>query len=153
MTSAHLTKNTIGSTAFLARGRPARNASPLSGLSLLCSGRAVRDLLRKGCIAPMEKRKLNDIDGSVLARAGAACVIHDLLHAFTTIPTTVRPELLLTNEELSVELLRWPMGLCNGFADAQTGKNGRHPLVGLLRQSVFGRLAGYEDVNDAEPAT
>jgi hypothetical protein len=73
----------------------------------------------------MEKRKLNDIDGSVLARAGAACVIHDL-HAFTTIPTTVRPELLLTNEELSVELLRWPMGLCNGFADAQTDKNGRH---------------------------
>ena len=27
---------------------------------------------------------------------------------------------------------------------------GRHALVGLLRQSVFGRLAGYEDVNDAE---
>jgi hypothetical protein len=26
----------------------------------------------------------------------------------------------------------------------------RHALVGLLRQSVFGRLAGYEDVNDAE---
>jgi hypothetical protein len=23
-------------------------------------------------------------------------------------------------------------------------------LAGLLRQSVFGRLAGYEDVNDAE---
>ena len=23
-------------------------------------------------------------------------------------------------------------------------------MVGLLRQSVFGRLAGYEDVNDAE---
>jgi len=36
------------------------------------------------------------------------------------------------------------------FADARTGKNGRHALVGLLRQSVFGRLAGYEDVNDAE---
>jgi hypothetical protein len=35
-------------------------------------------------------------------------------------------------------------------ADARTGKNGRHVLVGLLRQSVFGRLAGYEDVNDAE---
>jgi hypothetical protein len=34
--------------------------------------------------------------------------------------------------------------------DARTGKNGRHALVGLLRQSVFGRLAGYEDVNDAE---
>src|SRR5260370_42569540 len=36
------------------------------------------------------------------------------------------------------------------LADARTGKNGRHALVGLLRQSVFGRLAGYEDMNDAE---
>ncbi len=36
------------------------------------------------------------------------------------------------------------------LADARTGRNGRHGLVGLLRQSVFGRLAGYEDVNDAE---
>jgi hypothetical protein len=33
------------------------------------------------------------------------------------------------------------------LANARTGKNGRHALVGLLRQSVFGR---YEDVNDAE---
>ena len=36
------------------------------------------------------------------------------------------------------------------LADARAGKNGRHALVGLLRQSVFGRLAGYEDVNDAD---
>jgi hypothetical protein len=36
------------------------------------------------------------------------------------------------------------------LADARTGRNGRHALVGLLRQSVFGRLAGYEDVNHAE---
>jgi hypothetical protein len=36
------------------------------------------------------------------------------------------------------------------LADARTGKNGGHALVGLFRQSVFGRLAGYEDVNDAE---
>ena len=35
------------------------------------------------------------------------------------------------------------------LADARTGKNGRHALAGLFRQSVFGRLAGYEDVNDA----
>ncbi|HZZ00547.1 MAG TPA: IS1380 family transposase [Candidatus Baltobacteraceae bacterium] len=35
------------------------------------------------------------------------------------------------------------------LADARTGKNGRHTLVGMFRQSVFGRLAGYEDVNDA----
>src|ERR1700693_3164893 len=34
--------------------------------------------------------------------------------------------------------------------ESRTGKNGRHLLVGLLRQTVFGRLAGYEDVNDAD---
>ena len=36
------------------------------------------------------------------------------------------------------------------LADHRTGKNGRHTFVGLLRQSVFSRLAGYEDVNDAD---
>src|SRR5262245_56282456 len=36
------------------------------------------------------------------------------------------------------------------LADARTGKNGRHALAGLFRQSVFGRLVGYEDVSDAE---
>src|SRR5688500_3980659 len=34
--------------------------------------------------------------------------------------------------------------------DDRRGKNARHPLSGLFRQAVFGRLAGYEDVNDAE---
>jgi hypothetical protein len=28
------------------------------------------------------------------------------------------------------------------LADARTGENGHHRLAGLLRQSVFGRLAG-----------
>jgi Transposase DDE domain group 1 len=36
------------------------------------------------------------------------------------------------------------------LSDRRRGKNTQHQLVGLLRQSVFGRLAGYEDVNDAE---
>ncbi len=36
------------------------------------------------------------------------------------------------------------------LADGRTGKNGWHGLIGLLRQSVYGRLAGYEDVNDAD---
>jgi hypothetical protein len=35
------------------------------------------------------------------------------------------------------------------LVDGRTGRNGRHDLVGMLRQSVFGRLSGYEDVNDA----
>ena len=34
--------------------------------------------------------------------------------------------------------------------DTRTGHSRLHSLVGLLRQSVFGRLAGYEDVNDAD---
>lgn len=36
------------------------------------------------------------------------------------------------------------------ICDPRTGRNGRHHLAGLLRQSVFSRLAGYEDVNDAD---
>jgi hypothetical protein len=35
------------------------------------------------------------------------------------------------------------------LSHARTGKNGRHALVGMLRQFVFGRLAGCEDVSDA----
>ena len=34
--------------------------------------------------------------------------------------------------------------------DPRTGKNGQHGMTGLFRQSTFGRLGGYEDVNDAE---
>src|SRR5829696_1942697 len=36
------------------------------------------------------------------------------------------------------------------LTDTRTGANGRHTLLGQFRQSVFGRLAGYEDVNDAD---
>jgi hypothetical protein len=36
------------------------------------------------------------------------------------------------------------------LSECRRGKNTRHMLTGLFRQSVFGRLAGYEDVNDAE---
>jgi Transposase DDE domain group 1 len=35
------------------------------------------------------------------------------------------------------------------LAEGRRGTNIRHRLLGLLRQAVYGRLAGYEDVNDA----
>jgi len=34
--------------------------------------------------------------------------------------------------------------------EGRRGKNARHTLAGLFRQSVFGRLAGSDDVNDAK---
>ena len=46
------------------------------------------------------------------------------------------------------------LGLTNmaaeSLADPRTGRNGRHRPAGFLRQSVFSRLAGCEDVNDAD---
>ena len=36
------------------------------------------------------------------------------------------------------------------LTDTRRGKNGRHGLVGQFRQSVFGRLGEYDDVNDAD---
>src|SRR3954469_13338151 len=36
------------------------------------------------------------------------------------------------------------------LADTRTGQNSRHTLIAQLRQSVFGRLAGDGDVNDAD---
>jgi hypothetical protein len=34
--------------------------------------------------------------------------------------------------------------------DSRTGRNTRYALLPLIRQSLYSRLAGYEDVNDAE---
>ena len=36
------------------------------------------------------------------------------------------------------------------LVDTRHGLNTRHSLIGLVRQSIYARLAGYEDLNDAE---
>ncbi len=36
------------------------------------------------------------------------------------------------------------------LSDPRPGKNTQHTMLAMLRQGVYGRLAGYEDVNDAE---
>src|SRR4051794_9386288 len=56
---------------------------------------------------------------------------------------------LLVYRELD-DTLRLTDTAANTLADTRTGKNGRHWLGDLLRQSVFGRLAGYQDVNEAD---
>jgi len=55
---------------------------------------------------------------------------------------------------LAVRELDEMMGLTdmseNKIVDKRTGKNIQHQIPGLLRQLVYARLAGYEDVNDQE---
>src|SRR5262249_48184413 len=36
------------------------------------------------------------------------------------------------------------------LSDPRTGRNSQFPLCDLFRQSIYSRLAGYEDTNDAE---
>jgi hypothetical protein len=56
---------------------------------------------------------------------------------------------LLAYRELDSALEFTDMAITK-LLDGRRGKNSHHKLSGLFWQSVFGRLAGYEDVNDAE---
>jgi hypothetical protein len=55
---------------------------------------------------------------------------------------------LLVVRELD-ERLRLSELVDRHLSDSLRGKNIQLPLADLLRQSIYGRLAGYEDVNDA----
>src|SRR5687768_16765425 len=55
---------------------------------------------------------------------------------------------LLAYRELD-DALGLTVAAASTLAEGRRGKNIRHRLLGLLRQAVYGRLAGYEDVNDA----
>jgi hypothetical protein len=56
---------------------------------------------------------------------------------------------LLAYRELDEALELTEMG-AEVLTDSRRGSNKQHQLVPLLRQSIYSRLAGYEDVNDAE---
>ena len=56
---------------------------------------------------------------------------------------------LLAYRELDEALGLTEMG-ADLLTDSRQGSNKQHLLVPLLRQSIYSRLAGYEDVNDAE---
>src|SRR6266700_4882643 len=48
------------------------------------------------------------------------------------------------------ERLRFGALIEQHLTDSRRGKNTQFPFADLLRQSVYSRLAGYEDLNDAE---
>lgn len=56
---------------------------------------------------------------------------------------------LLSYRELN-EALGLTSAIDSELRDKRTGKNTRHSIAALLRQSIYSRLAGYEDTNDAE---
>ena len=55
---------------------------------------------------------------------------------------------------LPIRELDEALGLTNTADDylqeSRTGRNIRHHLVPLIRQSIYSRLAGYDDTNDAQ---
>jgi hypothetical protein len=56
---------------------------------------------------------------------------------------------LLPLRELD-EALGLTSAASNYFKDCRTGRNIQHHLIPLLRQSIYSRVAGYDDTNDAE---
>ena len=56
---------------------------------------------------------------------------------------------LLLYRELD-ERLNFSQSIADQLFDVRRQRRGLRPLVSLLRQSIYSRLAGYDDVNDAD---
>ncbi len=56
---------------------------------------------------------------------------------------------LLAYRELD-EALSLTSAIDSELRDNRAGKNTRHSIAALLSQSIYSRLAGYDDTNDAE---
>jgi hypothetical protein len=63
--------------------------------------------------------------------------------------TVIRDAGLLADRELD-DALGLTRTAASGLHETRTGKNTQHCLLALLWQPIYSRLAGYEDVNDAE---
>lgn len=87
------------------------------------SGAASRDDLR----LDFDRRVRLEVRGSQLSSDGGLLIVRELDDA-------------LGLSDLASRAL----------VDTRTGTNRVHRMTGLFRQAVYGRLAGYEDVNDAE---
>ena len=97
------------------------------------AGRAWRE------IQPLTRHGLDDFVAEIkdkvkeLSMAPRACsMIKDVI---------MRDAALLAYRELDEAL--GLSAMAGEIVADRTGRNGRHALVGMLRQSVFGRLAGY----------
>jgi len=56
---------------------------------------------------------------------------------------------LLAYRELD-EQFRFTRSAAEKLVESRKGKNTQHTVLALLRQAVYGRIAGYEDTNDAD---
>src|SRR3954454_23690069 len=56
---------------------------------------------------------------------------------------------LLAYRELD-DALDLTQSAASELLDSRTGRNARHSVTALLRQSIYSRLAGYTDLNDAQ---
>jgi hypothetical protein len=81
---------------------------------------------KRACRVDFDARVRREFRGAQSSSGGGLLVMHEMDNA-------------LGLSDLALAALR----------DIRRGKNTVHRLAGLFRQSVFDRLAGYEDVNDA----